>query len=849
MNELEQQWPDSSSVYWELGKNNNANDIVVAANSLRNFAPSHRQTNKFATNNNKIIIEDNNPSSTYYISSPESRPLKGGYMNDEISQQQYGSGSSYNENYNYYPLINSASSEENTNSDTNTNQDEATIVNLNSKLLNIIDYPQFSHSRSSYPSYSSSSSDSNNNFDYDNNNYKLQYDKLLDELNQQDESIQNEERISSTDKLKDLYKLVGRKDDDNNRPRKLVTLLEDESNDKEEGGGINNNNNNRQKHSTEERATTSGPEDKTTTVSYGKVVTGKTNDVDGQQQSAGSVFNRMYKKLSNYLPFLSQINILKQGTTGKEEEEANKKNKQLTTKDNDKKTVADEKRKFSSLKNNDDHEMESKQPNTKQSVSTISLDSISNDDNSAINGDEYKATTSDADQADMIYNSKQAKTSPSLYSSTSSANENDINNKDNFDNNNKDNKKRLSARKKLNNSDKKLSDQDENEAEDNNNNGAKVSLLRQSSVVMPLKANDELVSEHTNNQVEANEQQQTSESSLIGRYIYSPTPTVSSTTKATTVKKLNNEQSMYHSKVLSHKAYSSRRQQAPEEGDFYEANDIEDDAYGRPMQTFAGSRPIGAYYTHHRVIDNPIGILQQNKTNDIYFLIMVGSFCAMAVAIVLAAGLFAYRVQQSRKSNNDTDYPTYGVVGPNNMMGGNGGAGGCGGAGLKCAGPGAIMGNYFNSNLNSATSGPNGLTGSIGNVGGILSNSSPMGSKLGSAKHLPDLYSLSDSGITTSSKSSSTRRISSTDNNNKDQSHKSNYITNQDAARMYHYQHQKQQMIISDRASAGRHTSASDLDSEDENDDGSYTVYECPGLASAHEMEIKNPLFNDDQTP
>merc|ERR1711973_101688 len=28
-----------------------------------------------------------------------------------------------------------------------------------------------------------------------------------------------------------------------------------------------------------------------------------------------------------------------------------------------------------------------------------------------------------------------------------------------------------------------------------------------------------------------------------------------------------------------------------------------------------------------------------------------------------------------------------------------------------------------------------------------------------------------------------------------------------------------------------------------------YTVYECPGLASTDEMEVKNPLFNDDPTP
>jgi hypothetical protein len=63
---------------------------------------------------------------------------------------------------------------------------------------------------------------------------------------------------------------------------------------------------------------------------------------------------------------------------------------------------------------------------------------------------------------------------------------------------------------------------------------------------------------------------------------------------------------------------------------------------------------------------------------------------------------------------------------------------------------------------------------------------------------------------------------------------------------MYHYQHQKQQMIALEKATTERMGSASDLDSEDENDEGDYTVYECPGLASTGEMEVKNPLFQDD---
>jgi len=68
-------------------------------------------------------------------------------------------------------------------------------------------------------------------------------------------------------------------------------------------------------------------------------------------------------------------------------------------------------------------------------------------------------------------------------------------------------------------------------------------------------------------------------------------------------------------------------------------------------------------------------------------------------------------------------------------------------------------------------------------------------------------------------------------------------------AQMFHYQHQKQQMIAIEKASSDRHVSTSDLDSEEENEEGDYTVYECPGLAPTGEMEVKNPLFQDDPAP
>eukprot|EP00096_Caligus_rogercresseyi_P012661 TRINITY_DN5378_c0_g1_i1.p1 TRINITY_DN5378_c0_g1~~TRINITY_DN5378_c0_g1_i1.p1 ORF type:complete len:333 (+),score=101.05 TRINITY_DN5378_c0_g1_i1:224-1222(+) len=82
------------------------------------------------------------------------------------------------------------------------------------------------------------------------------------------------------------------------------------------------------------------------------------------------------------------------------------------------------------------------------------------------------------------------------------------------------------------------------------------------------------------------------------------------------------------------------------------------------------------------------------------------------------------------------------------------------------------------------------------------------------------------------------------------------------SAQMYHYQHQKQQMIAFDRSSGSERgtppgsgmkggprsnmgSMLSDGDS-DEGEEGDYTVYECPGLAPTGEMEVRNPLFQDD---
>lgn len=70
------------------------------------------------------------------------------------------------------------------------------------------------------------------------------------------------------------------------------------------------------------------------------------------------------------------------------------------------------------------------------------------------------------------------------------------------------------------------------------------------------------------------------------------------------------------------------------------------------------------------------------------------------------------------------------------------------------------------------------------------------------------------------------------------------------SAQMYHYQHQKQQMIAMEKANGEMKPDASDEESEEENEEGDYTVYECPGLAPTGEMEVRNPLFTEDaQTP
>ncbi|KAG7281469.1 hypothetical protein CRUP_012412 [Coryphaenoides rupestris] len=75
------------------------------------------------------------------------------------------------------------------------------------------------------------------------------------------------------------------------------------------------------------------------------------------------------------------------------------------------------------------------------------------------------------------------------------------------------------------------------------------------------------------------------------------------------------------------------------------------------------------------------------------------------------------------------------------------------------------------------------------------------------------------------------------------------------SAQMYHYQHQKQQMLSLEKCVPDGHrgepkVSNSAATSDEETEDGDFTVYECPGLAptgemETGEMEVKNPLFDD----
>lgn len=65
------------------------------------------------------------------------------------------------------------------------------------------------------------------------------------------------------------------------------------------------------------------------------------------------------------------------------------------------------------------------------------------------------------------------------------------------------------------------------------------------------------------------------------------------------------------------------------------------------------------------------------------------------------------------------------------------------------------------------------------------------------------------------------------------------------SAQMFHYQHQKQQMLSLGSHKPEQKVLDGEATSEEEEVGGDFTVYECPGLAPTGEMEVKNPLFDD----
>lgn len=69
------------------------------------------------------------------------------------------------------------------------------------------------------------------------------------------------------------------------------------------------------------------------------------------------------------------------------------------------------------------------------------------------------------------------------------------------------------------------------------------------------------------------------------------------------------------------------------------------------------------------------------------------------------------------------------------------------------------------------------------------------------------------------------------------------------SAQMYHFQHQKEQMLELEKSQNAVSKSGSDHSTDDESPDDDYTVYECPGLATTDQIEVPNPLFTEPPLP
>ncbi|CAF1201900.1 unnamed protein product [Adineta steineri] len=138
---------------------------------------------------------------------------------------------------------------------------------------------------------------------------------------------------------------------------------------------------------------------------------------------------------------------------------------------------------------------------------------------------------------------------------------------------------------------------------------------------------------------------------------------------------------------------------------------------------------------------------KKGQRNDTLFITIVATCCAVGVVGLVGAAIFWYKIQKKAEAAVDSEYPSYGVTGPNSS-----------------------------------------------------------GSKISPSSTMSD------------------RKLAQ-------------------SAQMYHYQHQRQQMMAQEKDLLDAKATNSD-DSDDEAPaGGDFTVYECPGLAPTGEMEVRNPLF------
>lgn len=60
---------------------------------------------------------------------------------------------------------------------------------------------------------------------------------------------------------------------------------------------------------------------------------------------------------------------------------------------------------------------------------------------------------------------------------------------------------------------------------------------------------------------------------------------------------------------------------------------------------------------------------RKKRRNDVLFLVVVGTCCAVGLVGLLAAAVFWYKIQKRAQSAADAEYPSYGVTGPTSSGG------------------------------------------------------------------------------------------------------------------------------------------------------------------------------------